>query len=62
MAETAKPDLPARLFGEGSLGLFANMLKNNPQAAGIMGSFDKNSEGNPLNDLAGMAKGLFGKG
>jgi hypothetical protein len=47
--------------GEGSLGEFANILKNNPQAAGILGSLDKDGDGNPLDDLADMAKGLFGK-
>ena len=34
--------------GEGSLMEFANML-------------DRDGDGNPLNDIAGMAKGLFGK-
>ena len=34
--------------GEGSLGKFAGML-------------DKDGDGNPLNDIAGMAGGLFGK-
>ena len=52
----------AQIGGEGSLGKFAEMLKNNPQASGILGSLDKDGDGNPLNDLAGMAKGLFGKG
>ena len=51
----------AQIGGEGSLGQFAQMLKDNPQASGILGSFDKDGDGNPLNDLAGMAKGLFGK-
>ena len=51
----------AQIGGEGSLGKFADMLKNNPQASGILGSLDKDGDGNPLNDLAGMAKGLFGK-
>ena len=51
----------AQIGGEGSLGKFAQMLKDNPQAAGILGSLDKDGDGNPLNDLAGMAKGLFGK-
>lgn len=27
----------------------------------VMGALDKDGDGNPLNDLAGMAKGLFGK-
>lgn len=34
--------------GEGSLTQFASML-------------DRDGDGNPLNDIAGMAKGLFGK-
>ena len=51
----------AQIGGEGSLGQFAQMLKDNPQASGILGSLDKDGDGNPLNDLAGMAKGLFGK-
>ena len=50
-----------QIGGEGSLGKFAQMLKDNPQAAGIMSSLDKDGEGNPFTDLAGMAKGLFGK-
>jgi hypothetical protein len=34
--------------GEGSLGNFASML-------------DRDGDGNPINDVLGMAKGLFGK-
>lgn len=34
--------------GEGSLAKFASMI-------------DKDGDGNPLNDIAGMASGLFGK-
>lgn len=34
--------------GEGSLGKFASML-------------DRDGDGNPLDDIAGMASGLFGK-
>ena len=51
----------AQIGGEGSLGQFAQMLKDNPQASGILGALDRDGDGNPLNDLAGMAKGLFGK-
>lgn len=47
--------------GEGSLGEFANILKDNPQASGLLGMLDRDGDGNPLNDIAGMAKGLFGK-
>lgn len=46
--------------GEGSLGQFAQMIAQNPQAASLLGGLDKDGDGNPLNDLAGMAKGLFG--
>ena len=46
--------------GEGSLGEFARILSDNPQAAGILGMLDKDGDGSPLNDIAGMAKGLFG--
>ena len=37
-----------QIGGEGSLTNFANML-------------DQDGDGNPLNDVMGMAKGLFGK-
>ena len=50
-----------QIGGEGSLGQFAQMLKDNPQASGMLGALDRDGDGNPLNDLAGMAKGLFGK-
>lgn len=50
-----------QIGGEGSLGQFAQMLKDNPQASGILGALDRDGDGNPLNDLAGMAKGFFGK-
>ena len=50
-----------QIGGEGSLGQYAQMLKDNPTAKGLLGSLDKDGDGNPLNDLAGMAAGLFGK-
>ena len=50
-----------QIGGEGSLGQFAQMLKDNPQASGIFGALDRDGDGNPLNDLAGMAGKLFGK-
>ena len=50
-----------QIGGEGALGQFAQMLKDNPQASGIIGALDRDGDGNPLNDLAGMANGLFGK-
>lgn len=50
-----------QIGGEGSLAQYANALQNNPAAAGILGALDRDGDGNPLNDVMGMAKGLFGK-
>ena len=50
-----------QIGGEGSLGEFARILKDNPQASGLLGMLDRDGDGNPLDDIAGMAKGLFGK-
>jgi len=47
--------------GEGSLGEFSRILQDHPQASGVLGMLDRDGDGNPLNDIAGMAKGLFGK-
>lgn len=46
--------------GEGSLGEFARILSEHPQAAGLLGMLDRDGDGNPINDIAGLAKGLFG--
>ena len=47
--------------GEGSLTEFASILKDNPQASGILDMLDRDGDGNPLDDIAGMAGKLFGK-
>lgn len=49
-----------------SLESLQNVLGNTAEGAGsvlgrIAGTLDRDGDGNPLNDLAGMAKGLFGK-
>ena len=51
----------AQIGGEGSLGQYAQMLQDNPIASGLLGKLDADGDGNPLNDIAGMAAGLFGK-
>ena len=51
----------AHIGGEGSLGQFAQILKDHPQAGGIIGMLDRDHDGSPLDDIAGMAAGLFGK-
>jgi len=48
-----------QIGGEGSLGEFANAIRNDPSS--LMGILDKDGDGNPLDDIAGMASGLFGK-
>ena len=50
-----------QIGGEGSLGQYAQALQDNPTAKGLLGMLDRDGDGNPLNDLAGMAAGLFGK-
>lgn len=45
--------------GEGSLTEFANAIKHDPASLADLLDFD--GDGNPLDDIAGMAKGLFGK-
>ncbi|MBY0581398.1 MAG: hypothetical protein K2P68_00580 [Sphingomonas sp.] len=47
--------------GEGSLGQFATLLQGQAgNAAGVFSALDKDGDGNPLNDIAGMAGNLFG--
>ena len=47
--------------GEGSLGSFATSLAQNPDALKMVSGFlDRDGDGNPLDDIAGIAKGLFG--
>lgn len=49
----------AHIGGEGSLGEFARILGQNPHAAALLAALDRDGDGNPLDDLAGLAKGLF---
>ena len=49
------------LGGNEALGAIAGKLGDNPQLSGIIGMLDRDGDGNPLDDIAGMAKGLFGK-
>ncbi|MEG3180732.1 hypothetical protein [Sphingomonas sp. LT1P40] len=53
-------ELIAQIGGEGSLGKFAGMIQQDG-AGGIMGMLDRDGDGNPLNDLTGLASGFFGK-
>ena len=50
-----------QLGGEGALGQIAGQLGSNPNLSGIIGMLDRDGDGNPINDLAGIAGSLFGK-
>lgn len=50
-----------QLGGEGALAQIAGLLNDDPQAASIPKMLDRDGDGNPLDDIAGMASGLFGK-
>lgn len=45
--------------GESALGHFSQIMASHPQAAGLVNQLDRDGDGNPLNDVMGIAKGLF---
>ncbi len=54
-------EIVGHIGGEGALASFASMLGQSPDALQkVAGFLDKDGDGNPINDIAGMAKGLFG--
>lgn len=50
-----------QIGGQGSLSEFARLLREHPDAGGLLGMLDRDGDGNPLDDIGQMAKGLFGK-
>jgi hypothetical protein len=50
----------AQIGGEGSLTQFASAVAADPGK--VASFFDKDGDGSVIDDLTGMAKGLFGKG
>lgn len=50
-----------QLGGEGGLGKLSELLQGNSALSGLTGMLDRDGDGNPLNDIAGLASGLFGK-
>jgi len=52
--------MASQLGGEGGLGQLSGLLQGNPQLASVAGMLDRDGDGNPINDVLGMAKGLFG--
>jgi hypothetical protein len=51
-------EMISHIGGEGALGQFASLLQS--QGGGILKALDRDGDGNPLDDIAGMASGLFG--
>jgi hypothetical protein len=51
-------EMITHIGGEGALGKFASLLQG--QGGSLLSGLDKDGDGNPLNDIAGMASGLFG--
>lgn len=49
-----------QIGGEGALAGLAGLLSENPQLSQIVNLLDQDGDGNPLNDIMGMAKKLFG--
>lgn len=47
--------------GDGSLTQFAQLIAGNSEAGGLLQMLDRDGDGNPLNDIGDIAKGLFGK-
>jgi hypothetical protein len=54
-------NLVQQLGGEGAFAQVSAMLKDHPQASSFLGMLDRDGDGNPLDDLAGMGGKLFGK-
>ncbi|HEX4847139.1 MAG TPA: hypothetical protein VFV30_03260 [Novosphingobium sp.] len=50
-----------QLGGEGGLEKISSLIKDNPALSGVAGMLDRDGDGNPLNDIAGIASSLFGK-
>ena len=49
------------LGGENALGDLAGRMQGDSNLGGIMSMLDRDGDGNPLDDIADMASGLFGK-
>ena len=52
----------SQLGGENALGELSGLMDGNIEMADIAKLLDRDGDGNPLDDVLGMAKGLFGKG
>ena len=50
-----------QIGGEGSLAHYGQALQDNPQLSGVFKWLDQDGDGNPLDDVMGMAGKLFGQ-
>ena len=50
-----------QLGGENALGQLSEKMGGDSKLAGLANMLDRDGDGNPINDVMGMAKGLFGK-
>ncbi len=54
-------EIIGQIGGEGSLGHFATMLQGEGALGQVGKMLDRDGDGNPLDDIADMASGFFGK-
>jgi len=50
-----------QMGGENALGQLSEQMGGDSKLAGLANMLDRDGDGNPINDVMGMAKGLFGK-
>jgi len=50
-----------QMGGEGALGDLAGKMGGDSKLSGILNMLDRDGDGNPLDDIADIASGLFGK-
>lgn len=58
---SALSGIVAQLGGEGALGDLSEKIGGDSKLSGIMNMLDRDGDGNPLDDIADIASGLFGK-
>ena len=52
----------SQLGGEGGLGELSGLMDGDVDLADVAKLLDRDGDGSPIDDVMGMAKGLFGKG
>ncbi|MEP3420380.1 MAG: hypothetical protein ABJN35_01475 [Erythrobacter sp.] len=50
-----------QLGGEGALGSIAESMQGDSKLSGVLSMLDRDGDGSPLDDIAGLASGLFGR-